>query len=398
MPIGIVEFFNRSRGFGRIRTDHIPGGIFVHYSDVRGDAKILLENELVEFGLKETSKGPKALGVNRFGERLCGVIVHYEKGFGYIKEKEKGKLFFLHHNDVMGRGFKRIQKGFQVEFSPFSSDLGDQAKEIVITDTRPSIERFAKLTQWQQQVSRLSQMAQFEYWSWPGESTSGRECPILENYLYHTFARLEEENKILFTQDENRKRLAVLHTGLVSDKDEEIFAFFKGIKVISRNQGYLKKPKWELLGFEKESHRLMSYYPRKPQIASYSSNPSEFIYDPAKRLVVDYDHILEDHLERFPNELLELPKAEMAIRLRQAVGKAVFNVRRNYRMAIPQYYDGRIQLLLPLQLTSSRQVNLALVVAQEHEIYRANTVIPLSWAYQNARLLAPLNQNWLLPS
>lgn len=397
MPIGIVEFFNRSRGFGRIRVDEIPGGIFVHYSDVRGDAKILLENELVEFGLKETSKGPKAQGVNRFGERLCGTIVHYEKGYGYVKDSQGGELYFLHHRDVMGKGFKRIQKGFHVEFSPFASELGNQAAEIVITDTRPALERFAKLGAWRNRLKKLARMAQEERWKWPDSEEEHFDCPILQNYLYHTFDRLVEENKILFSRDMDNKRVASFHTGLLTDMEEEIFAFFQQNKSIVRNSGYIKRPKWELIGFEKESHRWMSHFPQKPQLASFTQDPSQFIYDPSRRLAVDFDHILRDNINRLPEEIQELSKEEMGIRMRQAVEKAIFKVKRNYRLAIPQYYDGQIQLLLPLTLSGPRKVDLALVVAQEHEIYRANTVIPTSWAYQNARLLAPLNQDWLIP-
>ncbi|MCL4166145.1 UNVERIFIED_CONTAM: hypothetical protein GTU68_008304, partial [Idotea baltica] len=60
MEIGLVSFFNVERGFGKILTQGHPEGIFVHYTDVLGEAKILVENELVEFWVTDTEKGPKA--------------------------------------------------------------------------------------------------------------------------------------------------------------------------------------------------------------------------------------------------------------------------------------------------------------------------------------------------
>ncbi|MEL6732682.1 MAG: DUF3825 domain-containing protein, partial [Bacteroidota bacterium] len=60
-----------------------------------------------------------------------------------------------------------------------------------------------------------------------------------------------------------------------------------------------------------------------------------------------------------------------------------------------QYYRGKVQLLLPLCLVDPKVPDLALVVSWEHEVYRANTVLGLDWAYQNARLMAPLEDGWL---
>jgi len=397
MPIGIVEFFNRSRGFGRIRVDHIPEGVFVHFSDVSDKAKILLPNELVEFSVAETKKGPKATKVDRFGRRFCGLIDHYDKGFGRIRSR-KGKAYFFHHSDVLGRGFKYIANAFEVEFSPFEGEGGWQAKEIVITDTRPPLEKFARLVYWKKQLQQLADLAKEEKWKVEDESRSHHPFPLLENYLYHTFSRLREENKVVFTRDEQGRALAAFHTGLLTTQEEEISAFFQPNKRKDRNRGYIKMPRWELLGFGQESHRWMSHFSAKPPLASFTKDPCSLIFDPQRRLIVDFDHILEDHEERFPDNFLSLNREDRAIRLRQAIEKARFRVSRNYRVAIPQYYHGQVQLLLPLTLDEGGEVDLALVVGKEYEVYRANTVIPLDWAYQNARLIAPLEEAWLLKS
>jgi len=68
---------------------------------------------------------------------------------------------------------------------------------------------------------------------------------------------------------------------------------------------------------------------------------------------------------------------------------------RSYRMAVPQFYRGRIQLLLPLYLRDSKRADLALTLERHGGWYRAATVLYTDWAYRHARLLARPNSEWL---
>jgi Domain of unknown function (DUF3825) len=72
-------------------------------------------------------------------------------------------------------------------------------------------------------------------------------------------------------------------------------------------------------------------------------------------------------------------------------------VKRNYKTAIPQYYDASIQLLLPLSLTDPSKADLALVVERFSDFYRASTCLTLDMAYNNARQLAKPDRDWLQP-
>ena len=74
-------------------------------------------------------------------------------------------------------------------------------------------------------------------------------------------------------------------------------------------------------------------------------------------------------------------------------------VRTNYKIAVPQYYDGKIQLLLPLCLTAgSPNPDLALVVHKLNDnTYTARTCLTLKMAYNNARLIVKPQSNWLKP-
>ena len=71
----------------------------------------------------------------------------------------------------------------------------------------------------------------------------------------------------------------------------------------------------------------------------------------------------------------------------------------NYKIAVPQYFDGKIQLLLPLYLLEKSQPDLALVVTknQAGNSYQGHTCLTMQMAYNNARLIAKPDSNWLIP-
>jgi hypothetical protein len=70
---------------------------------------------------------------------------------------------------------------------------------------------------------------------------------------------------------------------------------------------------------------------------------------------------------------------------------------------VPQWYpalrEAGAQFLVPLDLTGDGRADLALVVsAIGDQEYRGNTVLTLSMAYTNARLVARPDSDWLLPT
>jgi len=61
---GRVKWFNDSKGFGFLTRDDGKGDVFVHFSAITmGGFKSLAENDVVEFELITSDKGPKAAGV-----------------------------------------------------------------------------------------------------------------------------------------------------------------------------------------------------------------------------------------------------------------------------------------------------------------------------------------------
>ena len=111
--------------------------------------------------------------------------------------------------------------------------------------------------------------------------------------------------------------------------------------------------------FAKESDRVLTFFAQRPDIANYFTDPSELLYDPRIDLVVDVDHVIGDNKERFPSELRGNDFA-MRSALDGAVSAAKRRVRRNYKTAIPQFYRGSLQLLLPLCLVRPEIADLGL--------------------------------------
>jgi CspA family cold shock protein len=65
MAVGKVKWFNDEKGWGFIKQDEGPD-VFVHYSQISGDGRRrLLEDELVEFEIKQGPKGLQAVNVLR---------------------------------------------------------------------------------------------------------------------------------------------------------------------------------------------------------------------------------------------------------------------------------------------------------------------------------------------
>lgn len=65
MAVGKVKWFNDEKGWGFIKQGQGPD-VFVHYSQISGDGRRrLVENEDVQFEIKEGPKGLQAVNVVR---------------------------------------------------------------------------------------------------------------------------------------------------------------------------------------------------------------------------------------------------------------------------------------------------------------------------------------------
>lgn len=136
-----------------------------------------------------------------------------------------------------------------------------------------------------------------------------------------------------------------------------------------------------------------------PDIANFFEKPELLIFNPKCELIPDIEHIITDNKSRFPAHLQNADDSELRRQLVGAIDEVKKKVRTNYKIAIPQYYAGRIQLLLPLCLTAgSPNPDLALVVQKLNATtYKASTCLTLKMAYNNARLIVKPQSEWLKP-
>jgi hypothetical protein len=236
----------------------------------------------------------------------------------------------------------------------------------------------------------LADRAQPERWSFD----PSQPFVILGNYLRYTFKRLFQEGKIEEGLDSAGSKVASFNTGLFTPNYESICAFFEANRDPSRQP-------WVLKEFVAESDRRLAFFSNKARVARYFDKPAELIYDPDRELIPNLDHILDENLDRYPADLRENPHRRRMM-LQGAVAEAGKRAQMNYKVAVPQFYFGhegaelgRIQLLLPLCFDGPARADLALVVEREERAYRAFTVLPLDRAYNNARLIARPESDWL---
>lgn len=388
---GVVEFFDEKRGFGKIQPIDGSPACFAHFTHVKdANEQVLVQGEEVEFSVVAGDKGPQARDITRVDVRVRGRVKTFDKGFGFISPQGGGQDAFVHFSDIATAGYKRLEPGEEVSFATTVANGKSKAVRVRRLDTRLPFERFAVCPQFDSQLAALAGLAQKENWNY--RDTSGtQQYPVLRSYILYTFARLEAEGKIATAAGAKGEQVACFNTGLATERQEAIFAVFSR----NRDQSPTAAP-WLLEQFAKESDRALTYFAQRPDIANYFTDPSELLYDTRIELVVDVDHVIGDNKDRFP---VELQGNEYAMRaaLDGAILSAKRRVKRNYKTAIPQYYRGSLQLLLPLCLVKPERADLGLVVAKENQVYRASTVLTLDMAYNNARLVARPDTEWLDP-
>ena len=230
---------------------------------------------------------------------------------------------------------------------------------------------------------------------WDFSDVREKKFSILNNYLRFTFRKLKQEKKICYSPDNTK---ACFNTGLITSNLEDIFAYFEEYKDPKPDsspfcfKAFVKKSDNRLSFALSSSNNL-------PEVSYFFDKPELLLFNPKFELIPDIDHIIEDNLSRFPTHLQNSGSREIRRQLVGAIDEAKKKVRTNYKIAVPQYYNGRIQLLLPLCLTpGSPNPDLALVVHKLNEsTYAAKTCLTLKMAYNNARLIVKPQSFWLKP-
>jgi hypothetical protein len=260
--------------------------------------------------------------------------------------------------------------------------------------TNEDIFDFCRTYDWQKKLNNLEKIILSERWSFINdkEDAKNKQNPILENYIKHIFVRLyhlceKEENEKKYLYCDNS--LLCFNTGLYTVHYEKIFVLLKqDIKIEDSKQ-------YSLVDFVKESDFRIcdfEYLPDRPQ---FIEKIEDLIYDTSLELRINSAHILSDenNIQRIPAEIRDAKNLQMLFD--GAITQVKRKVESNYKVAVPQYYDGKVQLLLPLCLLEPEKVDLVLVVTRKNNSYAGRTCLTLDMAYNNARLIAKPESPWL---
>lgn len=232
----------------------------------------------------------------------------------------------------------------------------------------------------EKKIEELAEMAEKENWT---SSHSGWKNDILYSYFTHTFNKAARDNLILISDTEE---YSCFNTGLLTDNGEDIICIFNRFEKSNEYE-------WHLMGFRKESDwDIMHNFAKTPEVVSYFSDPSKIYFNPYLEVVKNLDHILDDNLDRFPDELQQKGTSYINALLTHALDLTIKRCERNYRIAVPQFYRNNITYLLPVNLDGHV---MSLAVEEVNQRYRVNTIFTLEMAYKNARLLMKPEADWL---
>lgn len=225
---------------------------------------------------------------------------------------------------------------------------------------------------WNEYTKELATIAMKENWS----NETYPDDKILTNYMVHTYKKLSSERNITIN---NEKEYALFNTGLFTEFYQPIYAYHdkNGLQFLTD---------YDLGNMD---------ISEKPPRANYFEDPSLLLFDWHYQININYKHILKDinNLDRIPEKLKD--SKNILNNLNGSIETMKKKVSVNYKLAIPQYYEGKIQLLLPLCLEDDETPSLALTVTKQGDHYQGHTCLTLDMAYNNARLIAKPESNWL---
>ena len=260
----------------------------------------------------------------------------------------------------------------------------------------------------------------------------------LASYINYTFYRLQTEQKIVYSLD---NQYAAFNTGLVDNRDNEIYALF------AREPGY--RQEWVYRAFcirgTGDGKILSEKFVEFPEKADYALDPRLQQIGRDTELDVDFQHIVIANAGRLPEDTLidesdrdtKSPLKNILVqrrrlqeqgdregvtqqnyklgtlvaeheewqnrlldRLEEHIKVARDRVDQNPAIAIPVYYPGKNTMSVILPLYRFRDDDIAygaLVVGiTPAGNYQAHTLLTPKMAYVDARIVRPIDSLWLM--
>jgi hypothetical protein len=368
------------------------------------------------------------------GKPLTELGVNY-KALGYLKLRELLEEFDEHIEIYKDDTTYRVpvlyarQKTLDKPAKPGIKQPVLKQSPIKYAETIPhKLMQWAWLSDFRQAISDLKNMALKERWHYKSQNPA-YPFPILSKYLTYTFFRLSKEQKKIKTTDQ----YAAFNTGLVNNLYEPIYALFEKNRIQGKQEWYFHE--FCIPGVGKGGKILVSNFNPLPERARYYNNPSDLIYDTnAPEPQLNWNHIILDNVSRLPIDFLEENKpagflfrdtstmntiertqyySELSSaiendsrkfraiknRFSDSLNLALKRVEWNFKTAIPMYYpsSNKMSLLLPLSLMDDEIIDIALITEKTQSgNYLGHTILPLAWAYSNARLVTRPDSDWLV--
>lgn len=236
-------------------------------------------------------------------------------------------------------------------------------------------------------LDELATMAIPEKWSYASYA-SKQNHPILKSIVEKTYERLKQQEKLIRTPEQ-----ILFNTGLINTWFKEIYV----VADIDPENPHRFLNAHPVL--ENDRTVLDTFRNTKPQMATFFTRINDVVYDPDLEIITDDAHILEDNFDRIPEEYKRMRKSQVFALFQAAVDFARIMARRNYKLIVPQFFNGRIQFLMPIYLSGefTGPPDFALALEKMNNCYRGNTILTLDMAFQNARLIAKPETTWLSP-
>ena len=384
------------------------------------DSKIVKET-LIEL-IKENSDNDGWINLANLGLELSKNGVDY-KDLGHYKLTN----FITTYSDIIEIRKDESHK-LPVYYVKLRSVPSEKEKtKIINSSPKDALTDWAYLKHYQTTFGKLRKIALDERWYYKKRNPDF-PYPILSSYLHYTFFKLSQEDGKIPTNE----KYSVFNTGLVDNRYEPIYALFE------KNTTYTQI--WKLVDFcipgeGFAGKELVRNFKDMPKRAHCFGNVSDMLYDTrAGSPELDMKHIILDNAGRLPLHFLSENKPKnfsiknpdiltienrfkyykdlanaiesdtktyrsLTNRLKDAISLAIKRIEWNFKTAIPMYYptENKMSLLLPLSLVDDEIVDVALVVEKTKSgNYIGHTILPLNWAYNNARLVARPDSDWLV--
>ena len=257
-----------------------------------------------------------------------------------------------------------------------------------------TLKDFAYLPDLYGKLDKLASTILTEPWRFaaPEKARFNQSTHILERHLYMTFE--EQMRRREYASDKDTyvyigESRAVFNTGLLNALYQDVYACFEP----NRSPQFGRN--WAMVGFYTEAAVALEGIPELPKPLRFFPDAA-YGFHPDWALRLNLEHMLysEDNLARLPASIRSM--SSLAQTLESCAVQSMKRARNMPGIAVPQWYGGHLQYLLPLFIIDDQHADVALALDAKDGFYLAHTALTLEMAYGNARLIARPEAAWIL--